>query len=114
MPHAGHDGGAGVLPLRPAAGAFTAAVPGFNVPAWESGLPVPSQQPKLKGDLTAAVCDIGLGGAGLTDISQLCPAGLSVIGLEKCAVAGGAAGRNGGPLLATRAAIHHAAVSLRS
>lgn len=98
--------------MRPAAGASTAAVPGFNVPAWESGLPVPSQQPKLKGDLTADVCVIGLGGAGLTVITQLCAAGLSVIGLDKGTVAGGAAGRNGGLLLAGLAAFHHDAVRL--
>src|SRR5690625_7847144 len=112
MPHAGHDGGAGVLPLKPAAGVTTAALLGFNVPAWESGLPAPSQQPKLTGDLSADVCVIGLGGAGLTAISQLCAAGLSVIGLDKGTVAGGAAGRNGGLLLAGLAAFPHDAVRL--
>lgn len=82
-----------------------------NVPAWAARLPEPEPLPRLRGDLTADVCVIGLGGSGLAAILRLLEAGLDVIGVDAGEVAGGAAGRNGGLLLAGTAAFHHEAVA---
>ena len=68
--------------------------------------------PELTGELTADVCVIGLGGSGLAAVGELLRRGLSVVGVDAGRVAGGAAGRNGGFLLAgPAAAVHHAADS---
>lgn len=79
----------------------------MNVPAWADGLPEPRPLPQVRGAKTADVCVVGLGGSGLTAIMQLLEAGLDVIGVDAGEVAGGAAGRNGGLLLAGTAAFHH-------
>jgi gamma-glutamylputrescine oxidase len=64
----------------------------------------------LAGELSADVCVIGLGGSGLAAIGELLRRGLSVVGLDAGRVAAGAAGRNGGFLLAGPAiAVHQAA-----
>ena len=64
----------------------------------------------LTGELSADVCVIGLGGSGLAAIGELLRRGLSVVGLDAGRVAAGAAGRNGGFLLAGPAiAVHQAA-----
>ena len=64
----------------------------------------------LTGNLTADVCVIGLGGSGLAAVGELLRRGLSVVGLDAGRVAAGAAGRNGGFLLAGPAiAVHQAA-----
>jgi gamma-glutamylputrescine oxidase len=65
--------------------------------------------PPLAGDTTADVCVVGLGGSGLTAIGALLDRGLDVVGLDAGPVAGGAAGRNGGFLLAGLADFHHVA-----
>lgn len=80
-----------------------------NTPAWEDGTPW-RHFPQLTDDLTADVCVIGLGGSGLAAIGELLNADISVIGLDAEQVAAGAAGRNGGFLLAGTAAFHHDAV----
>jgi glycine/D-amino acid oxidase-like deaminating enzyme len=54
---------------------------------------------------------VGLGGSGLTCLVELRRLGLSAIGLDAGTVGGGAAGRNGGFLLAGLAAFHHDAVA---
>ncbi len=41
------------------------------------------------------MCVVGLGGSGLTAVSELLARGARVVGLEAGGVAGGAAGRNG-------------------
>ena len=65
---------------------------------------------RLTGALTADVCVIGLGGSGLAAIGELLRRGLSVVGLDAGRVAAGAAGRNGGFLLAGPAiSVHQAA-----
>jgi len=61
----------------------------------------------LSGDVSADVCVVGLGGSGLTCIVELRTLGLSVVGLDASAIGAGAAGRNGGFLLAGLAAFHH-------
>lgn len=65
----------------------------------------------LDEDVSADVCVVGLGGSGLAAIHELIAAGASVVGLDAGPVAGGAAGRNGGFLLAGLAAFHHDAVA---
>src|SRR5438874_2743020 len=54
----------------------------------------------LSGDCTADACVVGLGASGLTAVAELVARGLSVVGVDAGRVAAGAAGRNGGFLLA--------------
>lgn len=66
--------------------------------------------PPLAGSVTADVCVIGLGGSGLAAVGEAVRRGLSVVGLDAGRVAAGAAGRNGGFLIAGPAiALHQAA-----
>lgn len=80
-----------------------------NQPVWED-LPRPTHPP-LYGDITADVCVIGLGGSGLTALTELHARGISAVGLDAGQIAGGAAGRNGGFLLAGLAHPHHEMVA---
>jgi gamma-glutamylputrescine oxidase len=80
-----------------------------NIPIWEDHPWTPL--PKLQNDLTTDVCVIGLGGSGLTCIQELLEHGKQVVGIDASLVAGGAAGRNGGFLLAGLALSHHEAVA---
>jgi glycine/D-amino acid oxidase-like deaminating enzyme len=59
----------------------------------------------------ADVCVVGLGGSGLTAVAELESLGASVVGLDAGPVGGGAAGRNGGFLLAGLARPYHQAVA---
>ena len=79
-----------------------------NLPVWERGGWAPL--PPLAGEVAADVCVVGLGGSGLSCVGELLRLGARVVGLEAGSVAGGAAGRNGGFLLAGTAAFHHEAV----
>ncbi len=72
-------------------------------PLWAAG----GRLPRLIGDARADVCVVGLGGAGLVAIERLSAAGRRVIGLDRGGVGAGAAGRNGGFLLAGPAEFHH-------
>jgi gamma-glutamylputrescine oxidase len=67
--------------------------------------------PALEGDVRADVCVVGLGGSGLGAVGALLDAGASVAGLDAGPVGGGAAGRNGGFLLAGAERPHHQAVA---
>jgi gamma-glutamylputrescine oxidase len=80
-----------------------------NIPIWDDTLwnPLPS----LEQDLETDVCVIGLGGSGLICILRLLELGQRVVGLDAGMVAGGAAGRNGGFLLAGLARFYHDTVS---
>jgi gamma-glutamylputrescine oxidase len=80
-----------------------------NTPVWddEAWQPLPA----LDGDVRADVCVIGLGGSGLSAVRELLDAGHTVAGIDAGAVGGGAAGRNGGFLLAGLAAFHHDAAA---
>jgi glycine/D-amino acid oxidase-like deaminating enzyme len=66
--------------------------------------------PPLQGDVSADVCVVGLGGSGLAGVIELLDHGLNVVGLDAGMVAGGAAGRNGGFLLAGTYDFYHDAV----
>lgn len=63
--------------------------------------------PSLVGQTRADVCVVGLGAAGLSAIETLSAKGLRVVGIDGIGVGGGAAGRNGGFLLAGPARFHH-------
>ena len=79
-----------------------------NTPVWEEGLAL--ELPRLEADLKADVCVVGLGGSGLACVHELLRLNKSVIGLDAGTVAGGAAGRNGGFVLAGLSAFYHDAV----
>lgn len=81
-----------------------------NVPAWGSG-ETPLTLPHVEGDVTSDICVVGLGGSGLTCIHELLSLGAHVVGVDATTVGGGAAGRNGGFLLAGAAPFHHDAVA---
>lgn len=80
----------------------------MTTPIWNDSAPL--QLPQLDGQLTADACVIGLGGSGLAAVHALLDGGASVIGLDAGEVAGGAAGSNGGFLLAGLAPFYHDAV----
>lgn len=80
-----------------------------NRPVWDEGGWDPL--PALDGDVAADVCVVGLGGSGLAAVHELLAQGASVAAIDAGAVAGGAAGRNGGFLLAGIADFHHDAVA---
>ncbi|MEA2283212.1 MAG: gamma-glutamylputrescine oxidase [Solirubrobacteraceae bacterium] len=81
------------------------AVPLWGDPAdWTNPAP-------LRGDVRADVCVVGLGGSGLAAVGALLDAGATVAAIDAGPVAGGAAGRNGGFLLAGTARFHHDAVA---
>jgi len=75
------------------------------VPVWEEGDWSPLSA--LASDIGADVCVVGLGGSGLSAVLELLDLGRRVVGIDAGSVAGGAAGRNGGFLLAGTAAFHH-------
>ncbi len=83
---------------------------GTNEPAWAENVAATSFPP-LAEQLTADVCVVGLGGSGLSCINELLKLGQRVVGLDAGIVAGGAAGRNGGFLLAGTSAFYHEAVA---
>jgi gamma-glutamylputrescine oxidase len=70
----------------------------MNLPIWEDRDWRPL--PRLEGPARADVCVIGLGGSGLAAMEELVALGVSAVGLEAGAVGAGAAGRNGGFVLA--------------
>ena len=83
--------------------------PAGGAPLWAvgEGLGLPA----LDGDVEAEVCVIGLGGSGLACVREFVRLGARVVGLDAGEVGGGAAGRNGGFLLAGLAPFHHDAVA---
>src|SRR3954469_6596127 len=81
-----------------------AAAPVWGDPsAWANPAP-------LRGAVSADVCVVGLGGSGLAAVGAALDAGATVVGVDAGPVGGGAAGRNGGFVLAGGALFHHAAV----
>ncbi len=80
-----------------------------NVPVWDD---LTWARPAAQSsDASADVCVIGLGGSGLTAVSELLTLGRRVVGIDGADVAAGAAGRNGGFLLGGTADFHHDAVA---
>jgi gamma-glutamylputrescine oxidase len=85
-----------------------------NVPVWGASSAERARSfPCLTTTIEADVCVIGLGGSGLACISELLADGTSsarVVGIDAEVVGSGAAGRNGGFLLAGTADFYHDAV----
>lgn len=79
-----------------------------GLPAWDDH--ATEALPPLRGEQRAAVCVVGLGGSGLAALARLREAGVDAIGVDAAQVGAGAAGRNGGFLLAGIADFHHRAV----
>jgi gamma-glutamylputrescine oxidase len=67
--------------------------------------------PPLLGEVRADACVVGLGGAGLAAMAAALARGLSVVGIDAREPGAGAAGRNGGFLIAGLASFHHEAVA---
>lgn len=80
-----------------------------NEPVWEGNRAL--TLPRLTGEQHADVCVVGLGGSGLSAVLELLSLGRNVVGVDAGQVAAGAAGRNGGLLLAGLADFHHDAVA---
>lgn len=80
-----------------------------GTPLWAVELG-PERSP-LVGITHADVCVVGLGGSGLSAVRELRQLGASVVGVEAGRVGWGAAGRNGGFLLAGLAPFYHDAVA---
>ena len=81
-----------------------------NTPVWDDARW--TALPALEGDAQCGTCVVGLGGSGLTVIEELLTRGEDVIALDASDVAAGAAGRNGGFLLAGAYDFYHDAVRL--
>lgn len=64
----------------------------------------------MKSDTDCDVCVVGLGASGLTAIIELATAGFRVVGVDAVDVGAGAAGRNGGFLLAGDSDFYHDSV----
>ena len=79
-----------------------------NLPVWDDQAWNPL--PRLEGTVRADVCVIGLGGSGLAALEELAALGVSAVGLDARSVGGGAAGRNGGFVLAGLAKFFHETV----
>lgn len=80
----------------------------MSTPVWEDG----KWQgfPRLEGTLKTEFCVVELGGSGLAAVRELLRLGRRVVGVDAGPVAAGAAGRNGGFLLAGLAKFYHQAV----
>lgn len=78
-------------------------------PVWNDAAPV--DLPALPGDVETDVCVVGLGGSGLACIRELLVLGQRVVGIDAAEVAAGAAGSNGGFLLAGSVDFYHDAVN---
>ena len=73
---------------------------------WDINVECP-EFPQLTTNFVADLVVVGLGGSGLTALLHAAQRGLSVIGIDADRIAAGAAGRNGGLLLAGIADFHH-------
>jgi len=87
-----------------------------NIPVWAArdAAPRDVRFPRLTTTVDADVCVIGLGGSGLACIAELLASGVRaarVVGVDAHVVGGGAAGRNGGFLLAGTADFYHDAIA---
>jgi gamma-glutamylputrescine oxidase len=81
----------------------------MNTPLWDDH--VWTALPSLETDCSADVCVIGLGGSGLAAILELLSKGADVVGIDAHDVGAGAAGRNGGFVLAGLKEFYHHVVA---
>ncbi|HVU16742.1 MAG TPA: FAD-dependent oxidoreductase [Candidatus Didemnitutus sp.] len=77
----------------------------MNTPLWDDA-PGP-ELPRLSGTQRADVVVVGLGGSGLSALEELQRQGVEAVGIDAGVVGGGAAGRNGGFVLAGLAKFYH-------
>lgn len=82
---------------------------GMNLPIWDDHAWM--ALPRLEGTVRADVCVVGLGGSGLAALEELHAAGVSAVGIDARGVGAGAAGRNGGFVLAGLAKFYHETVA---
>ncbi len=84
-----------------------------TVPWWADDAPVPDEltTPAPAGTLRAEAVVVGLGITGLEAVLALAEGGMDVVGIDAAGIAAGAAGGNGGFLLAGLADFHHDAVN---
>lgn len=82
---------------------------GMNLPIWDDAPWEPL--PRLEGTVRADVCVVGLGGSGLAALEELQERGVSAVGIDARGVGAGAAGRNGGFVLAGLAKFYHETVA---
>lgn len=83
-----------------------------NVPLWADAAEAGTAPlPRLLDEVTTDVCVVGLGATGLACLDELQSIGVDAIGIDAGAVAGAAAGRNGGFLRAGLSSFHHEAVA---
>lgn len=80
-----------------------------HLPLWDDHVWTPL--PSLAGEVRADVCVVGLGGSGLAALEELAELGLKAVGLDARGVGAGAAGRNGGFVLAGLAKFYHETVA---
>jgi gamma-glutamylputrescine oxidase len=80
-----------------------------NTPLWDD--PGWAPLPRLAEVVRADVCVVGLGGSGLAALEELHVRGVSAVGLDAQTVGAGAAGRNGGFVLAGLAKFFHETVA---
>lgn len=80
----------------------------MNSPIWDRS--AWEDLPRLEGQVKTDVCVVGLGGSGLSCLEELAEHGVAAIGIDAGMVGGGAAGRNGGFLLAGSAAFYHRSI----
>lgn len=87
----------------------TTSPPALNATLWEAITPRQTKAwpTRLQGETTCDLCIIGAGGAGLAAATAAREQGLDVVLLEKDVPGAGAAGRNGGFLLAGLALFYH-------
>ncbi|MDP2138685.1 MAG: FAD-binding oxidoreductase [Candidatus Didemnitutus sp.] len=81
----------------------------MNRPIWDDQTWSPL--PLLDGEVRADVCVVGLGGSGLATLEELQARGVNAVGIDAAAVGAGAAGRNGGFVLAGLAKFYHETVA---
>lgn len=82
---------------------------GVNKPIWDDA---PAEAwPRLEGVVRADVCVVGLGGSGLAALEELAARGVDAVGIDARTAGAGAAGRNGGFVLAGLAKFYHETVA---
>ncbi len=82
----------------------------MNQPLWNDNN-LWDSLPPLGSDLTCDLCVIGLGGSGLSSILEALDLGADVVGIDAVSVGAGAAGRNGGFVLAGLKDFYHDVVA---
>ncbi|HLP24984.1 MAG TPA: FAD-binding oxidoreductase [Acidobacteriota bacterium] len=81
----------------------------MNKPIWDDAPWEPL--PQLEGIVRADVCVVGLGGSGLAALEELRMRGVDAVGIGARGAGAGAAGRNGGFVLAGLAKFYHETVA---